>query len=287
MNPDAGRGGNLLVKARLADGEEFLMIVDTGMPGTLLDKSLLPKLGKQLDVFTVHTFDAGVKGGLYAAPKIFLGNVQLMTGSRVFAGDLSKLLSQPKPSIKGILGIDCLRHYCVQLDFQSGTVRFLNPAQLDTAALGKSYPLEFVHRQEYSGLPMIPRAGLLGGTTTNVIIDTGNYSDGMASGRAIRQNAKGSYSGGLIKRTKHFLAVKGWVNRPVNSLNCVWDGNTYTNLVIRRGPPDYPDWIGLRFLARHLVTFDFPHAAMYLKQTSTGPLTAPAKTNHAAATQKP
>src|SRR5207244_13623223 len=30
--------------------------------------------------------------------------------------------------------------------------------------------------------------------------------------------------------------------------------------------------LGLRFLARHLVTFDFPKRTMYLKQTSIGPL---------------
>jgi len=30
--------------------------------------------------------------------------------------------------------------------------------------------------------------------------------------------------------------------------------------------------LGLRFLARHLVTFDFPKRTMYLKQTSVGPL---------------
>lgn len=30
--------------------------------------------------------------------------------------------------------------------------------------------------------------------------------------------------------------------------------------------------MGLRFLARHLVTFDFPRQRLYLKQTSAGPL---------------
>jgi hypothetical protein len=29
--------------------------------------------------------------------------------------------------------------------------------------------------------------------------------------------------------------------------------------------------MGLRFLARHLVTFNFPKRTMYLKQTRTGP----------------
>jgi hypothetical protein len=33
-----------------------------------------------------------------------------------------------------------------------------------------------------------------------------------------------------------------------------------------------PNLIGLGFLARHLVTFDFPNRTLYLKQTSVGPL---------------
>jgi hypothetical protein len=48
---------------------------------------------------------------------------------------------------------------------------------------------------------------------------------------------------------------------------CVWDGRYYTNLDVDVGI----NAIGLRFLARHLVTFDFPNRTMYLKQTSTGP----------------
>lgn len=49
---------------------------------------------------------------------------------------------------------------------------------------------------------------------------------------------------------------------------CVWDTGNYTNLLIGRGA----NLIGLRFLARHLVTLDFPQRSLYLKQTSSGPL---------------
>ncbi len=287
MNPDAGRGGLVLVELRLADGEKLLMVMDTGAPGTVLDQSLLPKLGRRLDSVNMHSFDTHQVAGIYAAPKLFLGGVPLQTGSNVLVGDLQKLSSFLKPPIKGILGMDCLRNYCVQLDFTDAKVRFLDPAQLNTAALGRSYSLELDPDREHSGVPFIRHCGLLGGPVTDTMIDTGNNCDGMASGRAIRHDAGGSYSGGLVKRTKHFLAVQGWVNRSVGSLKGAWDGNTYTNLAVARGPRDCPNWIGLRFLARHLVTFDFPRAVMYLKQTSSGPLTEPVKTESAAATQKP
>ena len=49
---------------------------------------------------------------------------------------------------------------------------------------------------------------------------------------------------------------------------CVWNGETYTGLLIGKEK----NLIGLRFLARHLVTLDFPDRRMYLKRTGPGPL---------------
>jgi hypothetical protein len=48
-------------------------------------------------------------------------------------------------------------------------------------------------------------------------------------------------------------------------------GDTYPDIYLN-GDGKY-NGIGLRFLARHLVTFDFPKRTMYLKRTSIGPLT--------------
>ena len=96
--------------------------------------------------------------------------------------------------------------------------------------------------------------------------------DGEAEREVIKMNASGSYSGNFLKRIKHFVAVEGMVNRAVILPVCVWGGNSYTNISVGEAPGDAPSWIGLRFLARHMVTFNFPKAVMYLKQTSIGPL---------------
>ena len=42
-----------------------------------------------------------------------------MTGSNLLACDLKNLSSHTGHVIMGILGMDCLRHYCLQLDFSS------------------------------------------------------------------------------------------------------------------------------------------------------------------------
>ncbi len=58
---------------------------------------------------------------------------------------------------------------------------------------------------------------------------------------------------------------------------CVWNSATYTNLWVGNAAKANADGsgessLGLRFLARHLVTFDFPHRTTYLKRTRGGPL---------------
>jgi hypothetical protein len=169
--------------------------------------------------------------------------------------------------------MDCLKNYCLQLDFTAGKLRFLRPDLLKAADLGKAFPLVVSENQE-DLKPVIHQAGPLGGISSNSIIDTGCNIDCLTEAKAIKQHASGSYSGGFITRVKHFLAVEGAVNHAVGlpQCKCVWNGNTYTNIIAGRAPSDAPSWIGLRFLARHLVTFDFPNRMMYLKQVSIGPL---------------
>jgi hypothetical protein len=272
MNEAAGRGGLLIVHVKLGTSEEWPMAVDTGAPITLLDNSLASRLGKQLGEVPIFSFENHQTGRIYAAPALYLGDVRLAMGSNVFSADLARLARGMDPTCKGILGMDCLGHYCIQMDFDSREIRFLEAKRLDAQMLGKRFPLQGVMESSREGIPMIRHAGLLGGAVTNVVIDTGNTGDGMAAGRQIRRQAAGSYSGGLIKRTKHFLAVEGWVNRGVVLPGGVWDGDSYTSLGVARGPREQPDWIGLRFLARHLVTLDFPDDALYLKRVRSDPL---------------
>ena len=222
INKDAGCGGYLIVMLRLESGQELPFIVDTGSPITLLDKSLEPKLGKRLGTMIVTTVKAEKqKGGRFAAPKLFLGNALLLTGSNIVTHDFSP---QNPGSAMGILGMDCLRHYCIQLDFVAGRMRFLNHDHVKVAELGKAYPLTFKGNYVF-----IQRAGLVG-IDTNLMVDVGCRIDGLVSTNAI---------GGL----------RGLLSE------CVWDGETYTNLTVVA--VDHQNSIGLGFLARHLVTLVF------------------------------
>ena len=79
MNPDAGRGGLLMVTVRLANDEKVPLVLDTGSPLTAFDKSLEPELGKRVDTGTLVNFGVKQDVGVYAMPKLYLGNVPLQT----------------------------------------------------------------------------------------------------------------------------------------------------------------------------------------------------------------
>jgi hypothetical protein len=155
-----------------------------------------------------------------------------LTGKRIYTSDLKH------PS--GILGMDCLKHYCIQLDFAARKMRFLNPGQVNAAELGKAFPLTFRWN-----LPYIDHAGLIGGSRTNLLIDVGCRVDGLEDKSAIK---------GLAQILQ----------------DCVWDGEIYTNLTV--AAVEHGHVLGLNFFARHLVTLDFPKRMLYLKQTSVGSL---------------
>jgi len=269
INKEAGCGGFLVVTLRLDGGEELPFVVDTGSPVTLFDKSLAPKLGKRLIDMSTWNFGAVQESGVYRAPKLWLGSTPLMTDSYISTYNFKRLSSRCGHRIMGILGMDCMRHYCIQLDFVAGKMRFLDSDKLNDAELGKAFPLTFSTEGQNPPpmfadagqnpiRPLIQHTGLFGGTSTNSTIDTGDNIDGSID--------EGTIKGHYLTRLIHFFIRFRAMRLP----ECVWNGETYTQL--RVGQDKHDNRLGLRFLARHLVTFDFPNRVIYLKKTSIDPL---------------
>lgn len=260
INQDAGcggwfGGGWLTVKLRLETGEEVAFMVDTGSPITILDDSLKSKLGKQVGTMPVDFVGSKWQpAGIYAAPKFVLGDVPLLTTNDYVV--CTPLKKKFKKHYQGILGMDCLQDYCIQLDFVAGKMRFLDSTETNAAAWGKMYPLLLarIGPQKQFIQPLIHHAGFFG-NNTNLVIDTGCHADGL-----VNQGEAGA-------------VVGNWL---LSFLGCgrfhsgVWDGEKYSNIQV--APVDHVNVLGLRFLARHLVTLDFPNQKMYLKQTSVAPL---------------
>src|SRR5262249_21825619 len=147
-------------------------IIDTGSPVTILDKSLEPKLGKRQGIGLLENFGVLFFARKHAAPKLYLGGVPLVTGSNVWTMNLKRVIPENNPPIKGILGMDCLKHYCVQLDFKAAKMRFLDSRHLNAEELGEVFPLLFsTFGQNETDLfrPYIYQKPFFGSEATNVL----------------------------------------------------------------------------------------------------------------------
>ena len=255
INQDAGRGGLLMVAIQLENGQELPMIVDTGAGSTVLDESLKRTLGKPLGTTAMYSGFGLSTNNFYTAPKLYLGGAPLMmTGTEIVTWDVKKRLSSPaRRPVMGILGIDVLENYCIQLDFAAGKIRFLDDQHADKSTWGKAFPI--VPLLADDSRPAVAE-NLLGRQGPHSLIDSGFLGDGSLM-------------------PKYFQL---WTNQAVvptngeaRSPDGVFGGEKYPFVFLSEN--DWPsDAIGLNFLARHLVTFDFPNHTMYLLCQSTGPL---------------
>jgi len=72
------------------------------------------------------------------------------------------------------------------------------------------------------------------------------------------------------------ITIRQWRNRDGSRSRTarfgegVFDGQTYNDLILMECPSG-ENFVGLRFLARHLATFNFPKRTLYLKRISVGP----------------
>ncbi len=94
INRDAGRGNLIFVPIRLENGEELSFVLDTGASGTCFDKSLEPRLGERSGTSTSWHIGEKAESGVYAAPRLYLGNCLLqMTGTNVVTMDFKQMMS--------------------------------------------------------------------------------------------------------------------------------------------------------------------------------------------------
>ena len=197
------------------------------------------------------------KQNVYNMPRLYLGGLPLKGDGEVVTFDLSKAPHEAgaRPYV-GILGYDTLKHFCLQLDFAEGKLRFLDSKHADKSGWGKAFPIVSLNSED--SRPAVAE-NLLGLHGPHSLIDSGC-----------------TYDGWLM--TNHF---ERWTNTSIppaqgeaRSPYAIFAGEKYPVVDISRESVE-SDGIGLRFMARHLVTLDFPHHTMYLSRTSHRPLPDP------------
>ena len=252
INPDAGRGNWLIVTIQLGSGQKLPVVVDTGAGATVLNKSLEPKLGKRLGTVPNNHWGKVITNDVYVAPKLHLGGTQLrMTGDYIVCADIKELSGGIDRKFMGILGMDVLENYCIQLDFAAGKMRFLDDQHADKDAWGKAFPIVTLNDQDPR--PAVAE-NLLGRQGPHSIIDSGFLGDGW-----LMPNYFQSWTNDAVSLTN------GELHWPYGRFG----GEKYP-LFFMCAKNVESDGIGIDFLARHLVTIDFPNHTLYLKRQSIG-----------------
>lgn len=260
MNKEAGREGWLIAMVRVNKGEPLPFVVDTGSPITCLDNSLESGLGKRLTDANYMNWGTSHPGGAYRPPEFYLGTTPLQkTGRFIVTVDCKPWSDTAHIPFTGILGMDVLKHYCVQLDFQNRQMRFLEGAHADRKDWGRPFHLTNIG----DGCMGIDE-NLTGAKGPRSMIDTGDDNDGGLTSKLYQQ------------WTNHVtLPAHGEVRTP----NGVMGGEFYHELYLveikkfRHDLHTRFNVIGIRVLSENLVTLDFPERTMYLKRMSDRPLT--------------
>lgn len=261
MNRLAGCGRGLLVKIRLDTGDEGLFLLDSGTTEVILDHSIVAKLKKHSGTVSAGHFATDIKVSLYTAPQLFLGDTPLILSRKiVVATDLKKLSFLGGDHLLGVLGLNCLANYCLQLDFSANKIRFVDDEKSNTQNWG--HPIPLIRRPD--GRFNIAD-NFLGVKGPSSLIDIGCGYDGWLAPKLFQK----------WKKSAATLTSDG-PHRPIGIIA----GETYLGLDLQVTPGDDPNddqhnGIGLGFLARHRVTLDFPKKMLYLKRTSIGPFVDP------------
>jgi len=267
FNKDAGRDQRIYLTLHLENGKELLFIADTGASDTVLDKSLEPVLGKCLGTRKFHWYGTATNANVYHAPKLYLGSTPLLTGNRIYTDDLSRF-SFDRPFILGILGMDCLRHYCIQLDLAAHRIRFLDPDHPGNENSGEKFPLTLSF---YDGTPRI-HANFFGQSYAYFMVDTGSPVDAALKPKLFEQESQklkeqtpGQVNFSKQLKTSAGEASAGLLTHQVFFPGIIFDGGACTNFILSDCPNG--NILGLRFLSRHLATLNFPKRTMCLQHS--------------------
>jgi len=264
------------------DGKEYDFLLDTGASRIIFDVSLKDKLGKRF-LWPKKGKAAGgkpVKLELFRAPQAYLGPLNLRDCGLIAVVDLEPVSSVLGRKVHGLIGMDFLKKYTVQIDFDEGLISFhkptsdgsifsfLRPQKNVHPDWGKKIPIKY---KLFSSLPYIN--GNIDGNTVTFLVDTGFWI----------QSKTGSVSLSADLESKVFEKVSSETfsrTRKIKQVTLVDQTHSVSTkfTVVAKsfiGSLEYKDVIfeqsddsilGIPFLSRHLVTFDFPNNRLYLKK---------------------
>ncbi len=239
--------------------KRYRLVLDTGASWTVYDKPLWSLLGKTKALQKIENARKNITVPRFDPPDARLGKLSLPKDRLVVGADLKEVRENSGEDIHGILGMDFLKRHIFRMDFDRGEIVFLRRVGPDP---GQRLAVTLRHDLPYVriNLPGLKEA-------EEFILDTGYARGGGYEGGWLRKatfdaliKSGKMISGGNIA----FAGLAGSQTTQYGWLDVLsFAGNTHNNLVFHEGEVSL---LGLDVLSRYVVTFDFPHQAIYLKK---------------------
>lgn len=241
------------------DRHEYRFEIDTGMSHTMFGLHLRPLLGRPHGWALGWTATGSTRLDSFRGPRVYLGDLPLPVLNQVRCHDIKPAERAKGTVCDGILGVDALRDLVVQLDFDMRAIRLLRSAPPDAGER-----LQFI----VPGLvPLV--VGTLGSRERWFQLDTG--SNGHLALMKADFDALVKRGDLLPAGARVLTSLSGQRQSRVGVLNTLFGlGSQRRPAIVVNEIPNSdlrgtPTAIGLGYMSRFLVTFDFPNNAVYLK----------------------
>jgi hypothetical protein len=237
--------------------KERLFLVNTGLVTTTIDQVLQ----RQLELPKIQVEIRGKRGAKvrdrFGGLQATLQNVPLEFPGGVETADYTILHDKLDLDCQGEIGMDVLQRHILQIDFDQGILRFLASLPASPGEALRITPLG-----GENGAPTIP-ATISGLPPEKFIVGTAR------GGSSLEIRAELLAQLAEKKQVEIFDKATGATRSgshlyEVGRLEAVKVGKfRHEGLIVNSAEQN---GIGLSYLARFLVTFDFPHGKMYLKK---------------------
>lgn len=249
------KGGDLILPVTFK-GKEYSFFLDTGCSHTVFDTSLKHELGDVKRIERGLTASGPMEAELFDAPEAFLGPFNMQDCGEVSCINLRMMSLIEGKRISGVIGMNFLRKYVIQIDFDKGVISFLQPINAQNPDWGEELEINY----DSIGWPHIT-GNIHDGIKVDFVIDTGNNSTGDLGSKIFKE----IISKKEMKTSETLAATAaGTIRlREARITNLSLGSFEYQDLIFGEG---IFSCLGLSFLSRHLVTLDFQNNRIYLKK---------------------
>jgi hypothetical protein len=253
---DVAPDGDFLILPVTINQHDYPFLVSTGLVTTVIDN----KFKKKFELTKLESKAPAGRGGQgrerFGGFHAALGNISLDFPDGVEAGDFDAMHDKLELDCVGEIGMDVLRRYVVQIDFDEGKLRLFS-----AVPAGSGESLRITPMGAEGGAPLIS-VTFPGIPPEKFIVHTSRaaYSLELCHELFSRLEEKEKLTPlDQEKGTTRSASIR----YQAGTLNSVQIGKSkHEDLIVNTGEHNA---VGLAYLARYVVTLDFPRSRLYWK----------------------